>query len=302
LAGNELSPEAGKTYAVNGRLCSEGGGRSWIDGSAEIRQYCLFSLPESAESYLAYLNRNNPAMLEWQISGDPADQVITSQIWSFSVADRPSDHATWYTFHSVNYYRQFFSDNRRRRDAEADANLLFQSLAEQSAAEFVANLDIGDTGATVLQTDEPEITVEVVEEVAEPHDVEFSAAFVAAEAVITDAIAALPKRNNVKMFNLIKRRLSWFTDFSDAPCANYAGQGVGAGIDYVSPVISADDVCLTIGSFYNALVGYFDDFVCFDRADEIGKRKMQRAGHYLEASGRHFNRFMKKLSCEQSIL
>jgi len=70
---------------------------------------------------------------------------------------------------------------------------LFQSLAEEAGSEFVNDLDIEDTGATVLATDDPVIEVEILEEVAQPQDVEFAAAFDAVEEIIHDAVMALPK-------------------------------------------------------------------------------------------------------------
>jgi len=245
-------------------------------------------------------------MLEW-VSTDSetmVDQIVTTKKWSFSVAaNRNSEHGTWYTFHSITYFRQFLSDDGRRR-READSDALFQSLAEEAASEFVADLDIGDT-ATVLETEDPVIEVEILEEVAQPQDVEFAAAFDAVEEIINDAVMALPnKKNNVKMLEWIRKRFGWFTDFSDAPCANYAGEGAGAGVDYVQPTVDAEDPCSTIVSFHNALLGYFDDFVCLDRSDEnpFGKKRMERkTKQLLNRSKHHYNRFLKKLSCEQRL-
>ena len=165
-------------------------------------------------------------------------------------------------------------------------------------------MDIGDTGATVLATEDPVIEVKILEEVAQPQDVEFAAAFDAVDEIIHDAVMALPNKNNVKMLEWIRKRFGWFTDFSDAPCANYAGEGAGAGVDYVQTTVDAADPCSTIVSFHNGLLGYFDDFVCLDRSDEnpFGKKRMEtRTKHLLDRSKVHYNRFLKKLSCEQRI-
>lgn len=218
--------------------------------------------------------------------------------------DRQSDYGVWYSFTSTTYFRQFLDENQGRKRRSTDSDDLFQSLAEGFAQEFVENLDVGDTGATVLETEDPVIEVEVLEEVAQPQDVEFAAAFDAVETIIRDAIAALPKKNNVKMLQKSRERFGWFTDFSDAPCARYAGEGAGAGVDYVAPIVDAEDPCTTIFSFHTALLGYYDDFVCLDRSDDnpFGKRRMEtQMTRLLNRSKVHYNRFLKKLSCDERI-
>jgi len=307
LSGNVLDPSQSNTFAVNGRNCKNDASRIWIDAKTITDVSCLFHLTESAESYLDYLNQRNPTMLEWVSTNSDTmiDQTLTSKKWSFSVDERRhSDHGIWYTFHSVTYFRQLLSDDsRRRRDVKTDA--LFQSFAEELAAEFVRDLDIGDVGATVLQTEDPVIELEILEEVVQPQDVEFAAAFDAVEEIIHDAVMALPKWKNVKGLQWSRKRFGWFTEFSDAPCINYAGEGAGAGIDYNPPTVNAEDVCSTIVSFHNALLGYFDDFVCLDRSDEnpFGKKRMEtRTKHLLfNRSKVHYNRFLKKLSCQQRV-
>ena len=313
LRGNELTPDDGKTFAVNGRTCGEGGARAWIDGSAKTQQFCYFCNIGDALSFLDFLNRNNPSLLDW-ISYNRttvSNQYASSAKWGFHIAENRSPDLNadclWYKFESVSYYRQFFpdmiTDTRVRRNAEDESADLFQALALEAAANFVNDLNIGDSGAVVVQTDAPEIAVEIVEEVATPQDVEFAAVFTAAEAIIVDSLAKLPKRGNVTKMEMIKKRFGWFTEYSDAPCADYAGNGVGSGVDYVPPVVNAEDPCATIESFYNALLGYYDDFVCLDRAAEnpFGERRMRRTGQYLNGSKKHFNRFLKKLSCEQKL-
>jgi hypothetical protein len=97
----------------------------------------------------------------------------------------------------------------------------------------------------------------------------------------------LKKSPSHKTLEWIRKRFGWFTDFSDAPCANYAGEGAGAGVDYIQPTVDAADPCSTIVSFHSALLGYFDDFVCLDRSDEnpYGKKKMEtRTKHLLNRS------------------
>ena len=313
LRGNELTPDDGKTFAVNGRTCGEGGARAWIDGSAKTLQFCYFCNIGDAFSYLDVLNRRNPNSLDWISSSRTtvSNQYVSSAKWGFHIAENRSPDLSadciWYKFESVSYYRQFFpdmiTDTRVRRDAEDESAALFQALALEAAENFVDNLDIGDSGAVVAQTDAPQIAVEIVEEVATPQDVEFAAAFTAAETIIVDSLAKFPKRGNATKMEMIKKRFGWFTEYSDAPCANYAGTGVGSGVDYVPPTVDAEDPCATITSFYNAMLGYYDDFVCLDRAAEnpFGERRMRRTGQYLTGSKKHFNRFLKKLSCEQRL-
>ncbi|CBY30646.1 unnamed protein product [Oikopleura dioica] len=310
LRGNELTPVKDKTAAFNGKYCDGREDRVWIDGRTTTRLYCHFAVPESADSYLEYLNQKNPEMLEWvtekrfNFEGPPRDQVSSSKIWTFSVAEnRDSDTGVWYTFHSVTYFRKFLPEGARKRREAESSDALFQSLAEESAAQFVNDLDIGDTGATVLETEEPVIEVEILEEVAQPQDVEFAADFLAFEEFVYAAMDAIPWKPRVPMLAKTVERFSWFSDFSDAPCANYAGEGVGSGVDYVAAIIDAEDPCATIGSFYNALLGYYDDFVCLDRADEnpFKKRMKTRVPHFLKRTKVIFNRFLKKLSCEERL-
>merc|ERR1712037_535638 len=118
----------------------------------------------------------------------------------------------------------------------------------------------------------------------EPHDVTFSAAFDAVEEIIHDAVMALPKWNNVKGLEWSRKRFGWFSDFSDADCANLAGQGVGVGIDYEPARVDAEDPCSTIVSFHAALLGYYDDFVCLDRSDEnaFGKKRKNSNGTFAQ--------------------
>ena len=136
-----------------------------------------------------------------------------------------------------------------------------------------------------------------------PPAVQFAAAFTAVETMISDSIPKLPKRGNLTKLGMIKKRFGWFAEFSDAPCATFAGEGIGSGVDFVPPVVDAGDVCATIASFYNALLGYYDDFVCMDRAAEnpFGERRMRKTSQYLRGSKKLFNRFLKKLSCDQKL-
>ena len=69
------------------------------------------------------------------------------------------------------------------------------------------------------------------------------------------AMDALPWRPAVPMLAKTKARFDWMTEFSDAPCAEYAGEGVGSGVDYVPPTIDAENICETIVSFHAALSG-----------------------------------------------
>ena len=57
-------------------------------------------------------------------------------------------------------------------------------------------------------------------------------------------------------------------------------------------------------SFLTLFSGYFDDFVCLDRAVEnpFGKNRMtHRMPHILDKTKKNFNRFLKKLSCEERL-
>ena len=309
LRGNELSPDDGKTFAVNSRTCEEGGPRAWIDGSSETRQYCLICHIEDANSFLDSINSGNMDFLKWSSRNYSTINIVTSSKWRFLIGEDRSPDLTasciWYIFESISYFRTFLPNNivdtSVRNEAVDDSAALFQAIALESAEAFVNDLDIGDSGATVNQTDAPEITVEIVKEVATPQDVEFAAAFTAVENVITESITKL--RGNLKKLGMIKKRFGWFTDFSDAPCAKYAGEGVGSGVDYVPPIVDSEDPCATIESFYSALLGYYDDFVCMDRAAEnpFGERRMQRTSQYLRGSKKHFNRFLNKLSCKQKL-
>ena len=48
------------------------------------------------------------------------------------------------------------------------------------------------------------------------------------EFVLDDAVSD-HKNDDLKNFYKIKQRLGWFSDYVDAPCANPAGAGPGAG-------------------------------------------------------------------------
>jgi len=120
--------------------------------------------------------------------------------------------------------------------------------------------------------------------------------------MVNAAMIALPGQAEVPKLRL--KRFEWMTDFSDAPCAEYAGEGVGAGVDYVATTIDAQDPCATIISFHTSLSGYFDDFVCLDRAHEnpFGKNRMRnRMPYFLRRTKVIFNRLLKKLSCDDKI-
>jgi len=253
-------------------------------------------------------------MLEWTTtkrvpdSGEQREQISSSQIWGFSIAeDRQSDSGTWYTFSSTTYFRHFLSDSdepEARKRREADSESLFEALARDAAGQFVNDLDTAAEGATVLETEEPEIETEVLEEVPQPQDIEFAAAFEDFFTIARAAMDALPRKPSVPRLAKTKRRFEWMTKFSDAPCAEYAGEGVGSGVDYAAPTIDAENICETIVSFYAALSGYFDDFVCLDRAVEnpFGKNRMtHRMPHILDKTKKNFNRFLKKLSCEERL-
>jgi hypothetical protein len=144
-----------------------------------------------------------------------------------------------------------------------------------------------------------EITAEVAEEVPEPQDYEVKAAFDAVEKIIEDAFAG--KKKTAKKFKQIKKQFGWFTDYSDAPCEENAGNGIDAGIEYDPPVIDAEDPCRTIATFHEALVGYYDDFVCLDRTLELGKGKIRKASNKLGAAKKRFDGFLKKLKCEERV-
>ncbi|CBY07479.1 unnamed protein product [Oikopleura dioica] len=202
LRGNELTPDDSKTFAINGRTCDEDDARAWIDGRSLTRQYCYFCNIGEAYRFLNDLNGNNPELLEWSSrnSSTVNNQIVSSSKWGFFIAEDRSPDLTasciWYKFESRTYFRTFLPNNivdtRVRRDAEDDSAALFQAITQESAEAFVNDLDIGDSGATVVQTDAPEITVEIVEEVATPQDFEFAAAFSAVENIITESITNLP--------------------------------------------------------------------------------------------------------------
>ena len=264
LRGNEIEASAlfENVYAVDGKYCDGNAGRVWIDGMTTTRVFCLFSFTGSADSYLEYLNRKNPNMLEWTTTKrvpDSGEQISSTQIWSFSIAeDRQSDSGTWYTFSSTTYFRRFLSDSdepeeRKRRDADSES--LFEALAQAAAGQFINDLDTAAEGATVLETEEPEIETEVLEEVPQPQDIEFAAAFKDFFKIARAAMDALPRQPLVPMLAKTKQRFEWMTEFSDAPCAEYAGEGVGSGVDYVPPTIDAENICETIVSFHAALSG-----------------------------------------------
>jgi len=325
LRGNRLDAQIGSgAVAINGRYCDDEGGRVWLDGKTVTRVYCLFRFPGSADNYLDYLNRNNPQMLEWTTvkrtgdNGEIRDNISSSSIWSFHVAtNRHSDYGTWYTFVSTTYFRHFLPGSeellslagqeealptRRRRDAGSES--LFESIAREAAGQFVNDLDTAAEGATVLETEDPQIETEILEEVPQPQDIEFAAAFDEFFTLVRAAMDALPWQPAVPMLAKTKDRFNWMTKFSDAPCAEYAGTGVGYGDDYVAPTIDADNMCETIVSFHAALSGYFDDFVCLDRAAEnpFGKYRMRnRMPFLLNRTKIIFNRFLNKLSCVERL-
>lgn len=312
LRGNELEPVAGVTKAFDGNYCDGEGGRVWTDAVTETRVYCLFRTVESADNYLDYLNRQNPAMLDWitvqrvNDGGPQRDRISSTSIWSFEVAQgRTSSYGTWYTFHSTTYYREFLpsgATGRRRR--QADDTEIFRVLSEESAADFVQNLEIGET-AEVLETEDPVIETEILEEVVPAPAEEFRAAFDEFETVMRAAFDALPWQPPVPMLALTKTRFEWFPDFADAPCARPAGQGPGAGDDYVAAVIDTEDLCGTVFSFHDALFGFYDDFVCLDRSSEADiptrYRMEQRMPILLAETKIVFNRFLNKLSCPTRI-
>jgi len=139
----------------------------------------------------------------------------------------------------------------------------------------------------------------------EPPTAEFVAAFDEFETVMRAAFDALPWQPPVPMLAITKERFAWFENYSDAPCANPAGQGPGAGDDYVPAVIDSSDLCGTVFSFHDALFGYYDDFVCNDRAAEADNRTKYRMRTEMPALLAEtkvvFNRFLNKLSCEERI-
>ena len=304
LHGNDLAPVAGETFAVNGRTCSEPAERAWLDGRAETRIFCLFGSVDYADSYLESLIRWNGNMTEDWNKSEEGNNISTTRKWTFSVVtNRPSDYGVWYSFYSVTYFRQFL-DGRSRRSTDSDSQALFQAIAEQAAQDFVENLDIGDT-ATVLETEEPVIAVETVEEVADAPNVEFADAFDKIEGIFTNAVEDLRNNASIKgRFGKIKKRFSWFTEYSDAPCAEYAGSG---SVDYVAPIVDDEDACASIASFYPALLGYFDNFVCFDRVNknqfvaDIGPKNARRTSRRFTEKKRVFNRILRKLSCSQTL-
>ena len=193
--------------------------------------------------------------------------------------------------------------NGTRRRRQADDDEIFRTLAEESAADFVENLDIGDT-AEVLETEDPVIETEILEVVPAPAE-EFRAAFDEFETVMRAAFDALPWQPPVPMLALTKTRFEWFPDFADSPCATPAGQGPGAGDDYVAAVIDTEDLCGTIFSFHDALFGFYDDFVCLDRSAEADiatrYRMNERMDILLPETKVVFNRFLNKLSCPDRI-
>jgi len=309
LRGDELAPVAGLTKTFDGSYCDGEGGRVWTDAMTETRVYCLFRTVESADRYLDYLNRQNPDMLDWitvkRVNDGSVrrDRISSTSIWSFEVAaGRTSSYGTWYTFHSVTYYREFLPNGTRRR-RQADDDEIFRTLAEESAADFVENLDIGDT-AEVLETEDPVIETEILEVVPAPAE-EFRAAFDEFETVMRAAFDALPWQPPVPMLALTKTRFEWFPDFADSPCNTPAGQGPGAGDDYVAAVIDTEDLCGTIFSFHDALFGFYDDFVCLDRSAEADiatrYRMNERMDILLPETKVVFNRFLNKLSCPDRI-
>ena len=170
-----------------------------------------------------------------------ADDILTSTIWEFSIADRPAvyykydKNGAWYLFHSITHFRQFLPEGASERTQRNSDDALLDSIetiAKQVVEEFEADLEesISETGAVVEETEPAEITAEVAEEVPEPQDYEFKAAFDAVEKIIEDAFAG--KKKTAKKFKQIKKQFGWFTDYSDAPCEENTGNGIVAGIVY----------------------------------------------------------------------
>ena len=74
----------------------------------------------------------------------------------------------------------------------------------------------------------------------------------------------------------------------------------GVAPDFVEPTIAITDPCLAAETFYNALLGYYDDFVCLDRVEDKGVTK-NSAGKLAKAK-KLFNRILRKTpSCSPIV-
>ena len=69
----------------------------------------------------------------------------------------------------------------------------------------------------------------------------------------------------------------------------------GIAPDFVEPTISINDPCLAAETFYNALLGFYDDFVCLDRIRNRGITK--NVDNKLDQAKDLFNRILRKTAC-----
>jgi len=108
-------------------------------------------------------------------------------------------------------------------------------------------------------------------------------------------------RNAGKMKKTWKRMVSkkygWFEEYADDNCSDPAGQGAGQGVDYAAPTSDPSEACASIHSFYGALAGYYDDFLCNDR---IPKRKA-KAGFKANQAKKVFNFALTTMGCSETV-
>ncbi|CAG5108192.1 Oidioi.mRNA.OKI2018_I69.chr1.g3677.t1.cds [Oikopleura dioica] len=292
LRGHNLTPEEGLTFAINGKTCDTLPQQAWEDRAGVFTFSCLFSNIENVEQWLEYLISQNGAYTSWN-TFLTEEGVVKSSKWTFGInKDKTSPDGTWYAFRANVYFRTFVTGFKSALEKD-----LYISLAEAATEEFIENLQIGD--AEVLETTDPIIEVELLKEGIDPPKNAFGFVFNRMEEFMASAVENTKKNANKKM-KMIKNRFSWFTDYSDSPCQQYAGDEPDAGIDYVPATLDVNDQCASVASFHPALVGYFENFVCLDRVDPKA-RNMRRTAVKLGLAKKFFNRVLKKMSCPQSV-